>query len=116
MKWWVSADTQYRYSAENEAILGESGRVATANVEALSRLSWDDESLSVILSQWEKVTEIPEVPGSYFVSRAIDQAFWEVMNEKSSPKEAITDWAAICDKEISRKIEEYEKKDPEDLS
>lgn len=116
LKWWVSADTQYRYSAENEAILGESGRVATANVEALSRLSWDDESLSVILSQWEKVTEIPEVPGSYFVSRAIDQAFWEVMNEKSSPKEAITDWAAICDKEISRKIEEYEKKDPEDLS
>lgn len=110
LKWWVSADTQYAYSAEVEAIIGESGRVATSNTEALSRLSWDKESLNVILSQWKKVKEIREVPGSYYVSRSVDQAFWAVYNGKSTPKEAITEWANISDDEIKRKSEEYASK------
>ena len=107
LKWWVSADTQYEYSSNIEAIIGASGRTASSNPEAVSRLSWDRESLNVILSQWKKVREIPEAPGSYYVSRSIDQAFWAVYNEKSTPKEAITDWARISDGEIERKIEEY---------
>lgn len=107
LKWWVSADTQYMYSAELEAVLGETGRVATSNIEALSRLSWDEEILTVINSQWKKVEELPEVPGSYFVSRSIDQAFWAAKNDEKSPKEAIMDWADICNKEVARKIAEY---------
>lgn len=107
IKWWVSADTQYRYSAEVEAIIGETGRTSSANPEAVSRLSWDDEALDVILSQWKKVKEIPEVPGSYYVSRSIDQAFWATKNGKKSAKEAIIDWSVTSDKEIERKIKEY---------
>lgn len=107
LKWWVSAETQYSYSAENEAVLGETGRVASATVKAVERLSWERDSLDVILNQWDSVAEIPEVPGSYFVSRAIDQAFWEVKDGKSSSKEAVRDWAEICNKEIERKIAEY---------
>lgn len=107
LKWWVSADTQYRYSVEIEQALGETGRVATSNIEALSRFSWDEDALSVINAQWDKVKEIPEVPGSYFVSRSIDQAFWAAKNGKKSPKEAIMDWSDICDKEVERKIAEY---------
>lgn len=107
LKWWTDADTQYEYSANVEAILGESGRVSTATVEALARLDWDSESLSVIMSQWEKVREIEEAPGSYYVSRSIDQAFWAVYNRKSTPKEAITNWSRVSDNEIKRKIAEY---------
>ena len=110
LKWWVSADTQYSYSFNCEAVLGQSGRSATANVEALSRLSWDKESLEVILNQWKNVTEVPEVPGSYYVSRSIDQAFWAVYNGEATEKEAITDWARTSDKEIKRKIAEYANK------
>ncbi len=113
IKWWTSAETQYRYSAECEAVLGESGRTSTANIEGLQRLSWDSEALDVIMKQWEKVEEIAEVPGSYFVSRSIDQAFWAVKNGTSSPKEAIIDWSEICDKEVARKIAEYADKDPD---
>ena len=113
IKWWVSSNTQYRYSAECEAILGESGRTASANVDAVSRLSWDPASLKVILAQWSNVDEIPEVPGSYFVSRSIDQAFWATKNGKKSGKEAIVDWSEICDKEVARKIAEYADKDPD---
>ena len=107
LKWWVSADTQYEYSTNVESVIGVSGRVATSNMEALSRMSWDKDSLSVILSQWKKVQALPEVPGSYYVSRSIDQAFWAVYNNKSTPKEAISEWGKISDDEIRRKIEEY---------
>lgn len=107
LKWWVSADVQYEYSTNVEAIIGESGRVATSNIEALSRLSWKKEALDIILSQWEKVKEIREVPGSYYVSRSIDQAFWAVYNGTATPKEAITEWSIISDDEIERKISEY---------
>ncbi|MBE6779343.1 MAG: extracellular solute-binding protein [Ruminococcaceae bacterium] len=110
IKWWVSADTQYRYSAEVEAIIGETGRTSSANPEAVSRLNWEDEALEVILSQWKKVKEIPEVPGSYYVSRSIDQAFWATKNGKKSAKEAIIDWSETSDKEIMRKIKEYANK------
>lgn len=114
LKWWVSDEIQSRNSLEVESILGESGRVATASKDALSRLSWDSNSLEVILNQWSKVSEIPEVPGSYFVSRSIDQAFWETKNKKSSAKEAITEWNEICDQEVKRKIAEYADRELED--
>lgn len=107
IKWWVSADTQYSYSFNCEAVLGQSGRIATSNVEALKRLSWDNESLEVILQQWESVKELPEVPGSYYVSRSIDQAFWAVYNNTETPKEALVKWTKSCNAEIERKIEEY---------
>ncbi len=113
IKWWVSAETQYRYSAECEAVLGETGRVGSANMEGVSRMSWDDEALEVIMEQWQHVEEIPEVPGSYYVGRSIDQAFWETKNGVSSSKEAIIDWAEICDKEIERKTQEYINVDPD---
>ena len=109
LKWWVSTDTQYRYSAELEAILGYSGRVSSANYHAVTRLSWDEEALEVIMGQWDKVAEIAEVPGSYYVSRSIDQAFWATKNGKKSAKEAIIDWSITSDKEIARKIKEYSK-------
>ena len=107
LKWWVSVDTQYAFSFNCESILGQSGRIATSNVEALSRLSWDKESLNTILEQWKNVKEIEEVPGSYYVSRSIDQAFWAVYNGETTAKEAISDWARTSDKEIERKIKEY---------
>ncbi|MBE6778551.1 MAG: extracellular solute-binding protein [Ruminococcaceae bacterium] len=113
IKWWVSAETQYRYSAECEAVLGETGRVASANMEGVGRMSWDNEALEVINKQWQNVEEIPEVPGSYYVGRSIDQAFWATKDGKSSSKEAIIDWAEICDAEIERKTQEYIDLDPD---
>lgn len=110
LKWWLSADTQYNYSFNCETVLGQSGRISTSNVEALKRLSWDNSSLDTILKQWSNVKEIPEVPGSYYVSRSIDQAFWSVYNGETTEKEAITDWARVSNDEIARKIKEYANK------
>ncbi len=107
LKWWTSADTQSRYSHNVESILGMIGRTTTANVEAFNTLAWDAEHLEILNEQWENVEEVPEVPGSYYLSRAIDQAYWTVINGGSNAKDAIVKWSEIADDEIARKIREY---------
>ena len=111
LKWWTSSETQYRYSSDVEAILGETGRVGTANKNALPRLVWEDNEIDVITSQWSKLREIPEVPGSYYVSRSIDQAFWATKNGNKSAKESIVHWSEESNNEIARKIKEYANKE-----
>ncbi len=108
LKWWTSADTQVRYCNNVESILGMLGRIPTSNVKAMQRLSWDPKDLEKIMSQWECVREYPELPGGYYLTRAIDQAFWSVINDNINAKDAITKWAKVADNEIERKIKEYE--------
>lgn len=107
LKWWVSADTQERYSNNVESILGMIGRITTSNVEALSRLAWKPEVQKVINSEWALVKEVPEVPGSYYMTRCVDQAFWSVVNGTSRTKDALVKWSRVADDEIKRKIAEY---------
>lgn len=107
IKWWTSADVQYRYGFEVENILGSSARVATANVEALNKYSWRKSTLNNIMTQWEKVEEIPEVPGGYYVSRVLDQAFWNVTNAGENPKDMLMKWNDVAQTEITRKREQY---------
>ena len=84
------------------------GRTAVSNVEAFNSLAWDKDDLVVLNKQWEQVTEVGEVPGSYDVTRALDQAYWTVIEDGSKVKDAVTKWAKVADREIERKIEEYE--------
>lgn len=108
LKWWTSVETQTRYCSNVESILGVLGRISTANVEAFQNFGWNPQDLEKLLSQWENVREVPEVPGSYYLTRAVDQAFWEVINDEGNPKDAITRWSEVADSEIARKIAEYQ--------
>jgi ABC-type glycerol-3-phosphate transport system substrate-binding protein len=107
LKWWTKGETQTRYSNNVESLIGILGRQQSATVDGIKGMAWDNKDLEVILEQWSKVDEIPEVPGSYYFSRAIDQAFWSVMNDGVNAKDAITKWSQVADAEIKRKIEEY---------
>jgi len=107
LKWWTSEETQLRYSKNVESILGMIGRTATANKNAMKRLAWNSYDRDVILEQWSYVKEVPEVPGSYYVTRAVDQAFWSVVNDSATVKDAVAKWSNFADDEITRKIKEY---------
>ncbi len=107
LKWWTSTDTQYRYSKNLESLLGATGRVATSNKEAMQMYSWKAEDLEIIMKQWDSVEEIPEVPGSYYLTRSIEQAFYAVQNGKATPTDSIIKWNGIMNEEIERKIDEY---------
>lgn len=107
LKWWTSAEIQTKYSRNIESVLGMLGRPQTSTVNALTSLAWDKRDLNIILEQWSKVVEQPEVPGGYYLSRALDQAFWSVLNDNVAAKDAVVKWADVADGEIARKIKEY---------
>lgn len=108
LKWWTSAETQLAYSNEVEAILGPTGRVAVANVEALGDMDWDDSMVDAILNAWRQVCEIPEYPGSYYVSRSLYQAFWNVVENNRNPKDMLIKYGKQADTEMTRKWKQYE--------
>lgn len=108
IKWWTSAEMQLKYSEGVETVLGTLGRVASANKDAVSQMSWKRHDINVIMSAWDKVDEVEEIPGSYYLSRAIDQAYWAVVNGTSAAQDALMAWGKFADNEIKRKIEDYE--------
>lgn len=107
LKWWTSADTQSSFSRELETILGPTGRTATSNVEAFAQLSWKSEDREILLSQWSKTNELPEAPGSYYLPRSVDQAFWSVYNGKKNVGDALAEWDIVADREMDKKQREY---------
>lgn len=107
LKWWTSADTQLMYNNNVESIIGTVSRVTTANLQAFERMSWRRQDLKVLLQQRDNIKEIPEIPGSYYVSRSVDQSFWNVVNEHKVSKDTLQKWGKIADNEIKRKIAEY---------
>ena len=108
LKWWTLADTQFKYTNNLESVLGPTGRVAVSNAQALEKISWDRNMKSDIIEAWNNVQEVPEVPGSYYASRAIDLSFWSVVNENSVPKDVLLRRSAEVDTEIERKWKQYE--------
>ena len=107
LKWYTSTDIVIEYSRRVESIQGLVGRLLTSNVEALGKMDWNDEMLAVINEQWKLAKEIPEVPGSYYLLRAVDQAYWSVINGKQNSKDAMAYWSASADAEIERKYLEF---------
>ena len=110
LKWWTSAETQKAYSNDVEAILGPTGRIALANKEALKDLGWDEGFWEEIELAWDEVQEVPEFPGSYYVSRAIYQSYWNVVNDRENVKDVIMKYGKEANDEIARKWEQYQKR------
>ncbi|MBO4432632.1 MAG: extracellular solute-binding protein [Clostridia bacterium] len=108
LKWWTLAETQLSYNNNVEAIIGSASRVPLATIEAFERMSWKYSDIPVLKAQFEAVSEISEVPGSYYVSRAVDQAFWNVVTNGRNVKDALIEWGNVANEEIERKIEEYD--------
>lgn len=109
LAWWMSEETQHSYALDIESILGVAGRYSSANMEATLNLDWGKNARETLKDQWNKVDEIYEIPGGYYVSRAIDQAFWNVLSMNANPKDMMKKWGEVADVEIVSKIEQYKK-------
>jgi len=106
MQWWTSADTQISYGRDMEMILGTSGRVATANIEATKALAWSKKNSNAIESARKFTYGIENVPGSYFMSRHIQNAFRMVVLSGDDPKESLRYYSKIINNEIHTKCDE----------
>lgn len=115
LKWWTDAETQILYGREMESLMGASARVATANLEAMSSLSWPVRDYREIMEQFEQVQGIPQVPGGYYTWRNVNNAFYSVTTDSSStgrtqvatPREELMDKIIYVNAEISYKREEF---------
>ena len=107
LKWWISADVQASFGLEVEAVLGSAGRYNTANVEALQMLPWEEEQLEPMNTQIASSVFIPQLPGSYFTSRAINSAFVSTVSNGKNASQQILYWSEQINAEITRKRQEF---------
>lgn len=107
LQWWVGAETQSRYGNEIESVLGAAGRYNPASTEALEQMPWSGAELDMLLEQQRNLVEIPELPGGYYTSRNVDNAFRRVFFHNDNPREALNYWNRQINDEIQRKRKEY---------
>ena len=107
IKWWISAEIQSEYGREMENKLGVSARYPSANIEAFSNMSWSVSELAVLNSQWQNVKGIPEIPGGYFTTRHLNNAFRRVLSYNEDPRETLLNYAEKIDDEITAKRKEF---------
>lgn len=107
LKWWVSPDVQEAYSNNLESLLGPMGRVATASNEAFVRLGWSNELMPALLDQKENIINLAQLPGGYYVTRGIDQAYWNVVEQNANPVDTMLKWGEVVNEEMRRKKAEY---------
>ncbi|MFE5320550.1 extracellular solute-binding protein [Paenibacillus sp. NPDC056579] len=107
LKWWTSPEVQERYGTDLETLNGVSFRWNTSNIDAFVKLPWKDDDLKAIMEQWRWFREIPNVPGSYFMERELQNAWNRTVvdgiNYRTSLETAIVD----IDREIQRKMQEF---------
>ncbi|WP_336743862.1 extracellular solute-binding protein [Paenibacillus sp. y28] len=107
LKWWLSADVQERYGADLEAFNGVAFRWNTSSVEAFAKLPWKREDANIILNQWMWYKDMPNVPGGYYLTREITNAWNRTvvdgMNYRSSLEMAVMD----VNRELRRKQQEF---------
>lgn len=108
LKWWVGADAQSRFGVELEQNMGPGARYPTANVAAFDQLPWSKKQADNLKDQWEYVTDVPQIPGSYYISRNISFAFKAVVYRHANERETLYKYNIEINKEITRKLKEFE--------
>ena len=107
LKWLISAETQARYGNDIESILGAGGRYTPANVEAMRALPWNTKQVTVLEAQRTACIALPNLPGSYFTTRAIHNAFVSAVIDSQNPRETLLYWNEEINMELERKRQEF---------
>jgi len=110
LKWWSSTENQVNYSEQLEQTMGIVARYAPANLEAFDRLDWNREDIAAIGTQRKKLIGVPEVPGSYIVTRYVGFAFSAVVDSSQDPVKALLDYTEKINLELERKQAEFERR------
>lgn len=113
LKWWMSADVQSAFAKEMETILGPAAKQPTANMEALTKMTWSSAESRSLQQQLEHVRAVPEVPGGYYLTRVITFALNRVYNGSGTqnmaenPVEVLSEYVPELNDELRRKREEF---------
>lgn len=107
LKWWTEAEQQISYADEIESVLGASSRYNSANLEAFEQSQWSKSEKEMLLRQIENLTAVEPVPGGYYLSRNVLNAFRNVVYNDMSPTDALYEYTYQINSEIDKKREEF---------
>ena len=107
LKWWTSDETQTRYSLETESVLGLSARCSTANIKTMESIPWTKTQLKALKAQLYAIQEVPQVPGDYYVSRNLNNAFNNTVVGGENARASLAKWTEETSIELKRKREEF---------
>lgn len=107
INWFSDTQAQTQFGQEIEALLGPSGRYSTANLAAFENLPWTYAQKSVIKAQWENTFTLPQVPGGYYVTRNLINAFRKVVYKSNNPRETLISYNKNIENEMARKRKEF---------
>ena len=107
LKWYMSADVQYRYGEDIEASVGLQARWFTANTAAFSQLAWDRQDLAVFEKAMRNMRNPRNVLGGYITGRELNNAWTRAVMGGQDSHEALEDAVKTIRRELERKQEEY---------
>lgn len=106
LKWCSREETQVSYSRRLESLLGSAARYQAANLEALKALDWLDSDLQALLAQMRYAQAVPEVPGGYYTTWHVENAFRAVVISSEDARESLLDYVRVINEEITAKRQE----------
>lgn len=107
LKWWTSEDIQSKFANEIESLLGESARYSSANSAAFEKSTWSAEYKAVLLEQRNQLVAVEPVPGGYYLSRHLTNAFRNVVYNSKRPLDVMYDYVEKINGEITKKRQEF---------
>lgn len=107
IKWWTGTNAQSRYATDMESVMGISARQTPANIKALQNMNWSKQEYDALKAQANYVTELSELPGGYYVTRNLANAFNDVVLNNKNPRESLEKWTYETTLEIKRKFKEF---------
>ncbi len=104
IKWWSSTDVQAEFGRTIENLMGKAGRYTTANLEAMEQISWSGKLYNALAEQAEWTVAVPEIPGGYYMSRNLDNAFREIYNnseeDSAETRKVMYEYDRVIDNEL----------------
>jgi ABC-type glycerol-3-phosphate transport system substrate-binding protein len=107
LEWWTSAEIQAQYGNDLESIMGPAARYNPANIKAFEMLPWNRQERETIMAQWVHVTDVPQIPGNYYIYRSLSNAFRSVVDYRRFPRGEFKRFNEEMNREITRKRLEF---------
>jgi len=108
IKWWTSDEVQELFGREIEALVGPAARYDTANKNAFEKLPWTKAQADSLKEQWKHVKNNYQIPGNYYISRNLLNAFRSVVYDFNNPRVVLNKYNIEMNKEIKRKRIEFD--------
>ncbi len=107
LQWQTGEEAQAEYGNRMVALIGPSAKYETANLKAIDNLSWTAKEKAAIMNQMDHMSSIVNYPGSYIISRYMQFAFLDSVNEGADAIDSLMSYIDAINIEISRKREEF---------